>query len=63
MSYDINNYAMLAVSLPDFLETIDEGIAVAFESEREFVLLDQKFDELIKKNYLNHLKILNIQPS
>ena len=22
MSYDINNYAMLAISLPDFLETL-----------------------------------------
>jgi len=48
MSYDITNYAMLAISLPEFLETIDVGITLEFDSDREFLLLDEKFNNLIE---------------
>jgi len=50
MSYDISNYAMLAISLPEFLETLDSGISIEFDSSREFLILDQKFDDLINTN-------------
>jgi hypothetical protein len=50
MSYDISNYAMMAISLPEYIDTLKEGVSVEFDSDREFVLLDQKFQELIDKN-------------
>jgi len=47
MSYDINNYAMLAISLPDFLETLKKDISVPLETYRDFVLIDKKIDGLL----------------
>jgi hypothetical protein len=56
MSYDITNYAMLAISLPEFLETIDQGIELEFDTDREFLLLDETFDDLIKANIPDSFK-------
>lgn len=48
MSYEIDNYAMLAISLPDFLDTLKKGICVTVETNKDFILLDSKFDDLLK---------------
>jgi hypothetical protein len=48
MSYDIDNYAMLAISLPDFLDTLNKGTSVTFETSKDFILLNKKFNDLLK---------------
>lgn len=50
MSYDIRNYAMLAMSLPDFIGTLKKDIKVPIETDADFVALDKKFDDLLKES-------------
>jgi hypothetical protein len=50
MSYDITNYAMLAISLPDFIETLNKDIKIPLETNADYVVLDKKFDVLLKES-------------
>lgn len=46
MSYDITNYAMRAVSIPDFLNALKPGVSVPINKYGIYVMLDDKFKKL-----------------
>jgi hypothetical protein len=46
MSYDITNYAMRAVSMPDFLNALKAGVSVPIIKYGIYVMLDDKFKKL-----------------
>ena len=46
MSYSIENYAMRAVSIPDFIDSLKSGISVPINKSGIYVILDDKFRKL-----------------
>ena len=46
MSYSIENYAMRAVSIPDFIDTLKSDVSVPINKSGIYVILDDKFRKL-----------------